>query len=383
MKIIQLVGSLEHEAAGPSYSVPRLAKALVSEGHECTLMSLGLPGEVTTMGVPHHRFKHQYQHLFPLSKLRFSGDMKRALRKAGDTTDIVHSNGLWTMVNTYPLSLNGRGRASVVVSPRGMLSSDALSFSQLPKRIFSVLRQRKALGRCDMFHATSALELQDIRASGFMQPVAIVPNGIDLPDLSMFGSKAVGRVRTVAFIGRLHPIKQIENLISAWVDVAQDFPSWRLMIHGPGDSAYRGSLEEYAQLIGAKRCTLGGAVYGLEKGRLFRDADLVVLPSRSENFGMTVAESLSFETPVITTVGTPWRGLNDNVCGWWVGQGKGPLAVALAEAMSMPVERLRNMGKSGRAWMGGSFSWEAVARDMASAYEWLRVGGELPEVVSV
>lgn len=381
LKIIQIVSSIEAEAAGPAYSVPRMARALTEVGHDCQLMSLGTPGHCETMGVSHTRFTRQVVGLGPLCKLGVSSDMKRALADLVGVADIFHTNGLWMMPNCYPSSVALPGRTEVVLSPRGMLSGSALQYSASAKRVFWTLWQQRALRRVGLFHATSEMEFEDIRRAGWQQPVAIVPNGIDLPELEDIPVRRPSDQRTILFLGRLHPIKRLETLIEAWSGLEAAFPNWRLVIRGPGDPDYAAKLRDHAASFDMSRCEFGDALYGAEKLRAFQEASLHVLPSASENFAMTVAESLACSTPVIASRGTPWRGLPENRCGWWVEHGAGPLAVALREAMSLPPAELDRMGANGRAWVLRDFSWDAIGRDMGRAYQWLKLDGDPPPFV--
>ncbi len=106
-----------------------------------------------------------------------------------------------------------------------------------------------------------------------------------------------------------------------------------------------------------------------------------MLPTRNENFAMTVAESLAAATPVICTKGAPWAGLAANGCGWWIDHGSEALAAALDQAMTLPPDRLRAMGERGRAWMQRDFAWDGVAVRMAAVYRWLARGGDRPAFV--
>ena len=107
------------------------------------------------------------------------------------------------------------------------------------------------------------------------------------------------------------------------------------------------------------------------------------MPTLSENFALTVAESLAVGTPVISTKGAPWEGLKENECGWWIEHGIEPLVDAMREAMSMSPERRIEMGKNGRNWMLKDFSWKTIAQKMATVYQWLDEGGEPPSYVRV
>ena len=96
-----------------------------------------------------------------------------------------------------------------------------------------------------------------------------------------------------------------------------------------------------------------------------------MLPSDTENFGVTVAEALASGTPVIASQGTPWQGLERERCGSWVPIGVEPLAIALKEMMAMSDEERTVMGARGREWIRRDFSWKGIGAKMKAAYEWL------------
>ena len=99
-----------------------------------------------------------------------------------------------------------------------------------------------------------------------------------------------------------------------------------------------------------------------------READLFILPTRSESFGMAVAEALACGLPVITTTGAPWQGLVTHRCGWWVERSVDALAAALREAVALTPDQRRAMGDRGRTWVTTDFAWKGIGRRMAGAY---------------
>jgi glycosyltransferase involved in cell wall biosynthesis len=152
-----------------------------------------------------------------------------------------------------------------------------------------------------------------------------------------------------------------------------------LKIVGPGDPSYLARLVE--KCSGLPRITFAASAGPEEKRRLFESASLHVLPSLSENFGVTVVEALSYGVPVLTTNGTPWASLQSRNCGWWTEQGVGALCAALDEALSTSECRLSAMGANGRRWMEDEFSWHHVSRRMHAVYEWLANRGARPACV--
>jgi glycosyltransferase involved in cell wall biosynthesis len=157
---------------------------------------------------------------------------------------------------------------------------------------------------------------------------------------------------------------------------------WTLRIVGPGDAKYVAQLRGMAGLLGLMNSIhFGAAVFGDAKWHEYASAAVTVLPSRTENFGMTVAESLAAGTPVIATKGTPWSGLDSERCGWWVDLSEASIACALVHAARTPEAELERMGSRGRAWMERSFSWPVLASEMARVYAWAAGRGTQPPSV--
>jgi len=231
--------------------------------------------------------------------------------------------------------------------------------------------------------ATSAAEHESLRRLGLDQPVAIVPNGIDLelpetsPDTGT--DKPGDRTRVVLFLSRIHPKKGIENLLQAWAGL--DTTGWVLRIAGPGEDGYLDSMRRLAQRLGlAGRVEFPGAVSGEQKRAAYCAADVFVLPSHSENFGVVVAEALAHGLPVITTTGTPWQEIEGAGCGWWIDIGVPPLAAALGEAMGLSDRQRCLMGKRGQEYVR-RYSWDAIARQTAEVYRWVLGRGDRPDCV--
>jgi glycosyltransferase involved in cell wall biosynthesis len=247
------------------------------------------------------------------------------------------------------------------------------------KALFWRLFQGPALKDVACIHATSELEYQSIRDWGLTAPVVIIPHGIDLPQAGKTPDTPSGDLREVLYLGRLHPRKCLDALIEAWAQVdPMRRTGWRLRIVGPAEDGYDQVLKA---LVDARRLpdvSIEGPLYDQLKFHAYQQADLFVLPSHNENFGIAVAEALASGTPVLCTRGAPWSGLVSERCGWWVDFATVPLREALAAAMSTPVEDLRQMGQRGRDWMSREYSWAEAGRRMRVVYEWLKNGGKAP-----
>jgi glycosyltransferase involved in cell wall biosynthesis len=140
------------------------------------------------------------------------------------------------------------------------------------------------------------------------------------------------------------------------------------VIAGPDEQGTRTRLEAQARALGLANVTFPGPLYGEEKAKALAEADLFVLPSRTENFGIAVAEALGAGLPVITTKGTPWSEIAGS-CGWWVDVNADAIAKALAAAMRLSDAECHTMGQRGRELVAAKYQWDAVGRAMMAVYE--------------
>jgi glycosyltransferase involved in cell wall biosynthesis len=262
-----------------------------------------------------------------------------------------------------------------------MLSRWSREHRQVKKRVAMALYQRKHLMRAAMLHATSEQEVEDIRSVGITRPIAMIPNGVDLPDNIRKG-QSTDSTRMVLFLARMHKVKGIPLLLNAWSQVR---PSrWELMIVGPDEAGYRKEMEALAECLGiASSVRFFGNADSVTKAALYGQAELFILPSHSENFGLVVAEALSYGVPVITTKGTPWKALATTGSGWWVDAEIGAIRSALADAVSRPTATLRAMGQRGRELIGSDYSWKSVAERLIRCYQWVLGREDMPAEVNL
>ena len=184
MKLIQVIPHFDQEATGPTQSVVRLSETLVLQGHEVEIHTMAAGRALRGVKVVSH------QELRALGRFGFSLEMARALKTAAGTADILHNHSLWAFPNMAAGLVTRPQSCALITSPRGTLAPAALARSRVRKAVFKKI-QWPAVTQCSVLHATSSMEYEDIRSLGLRTPVAVIPNGIDVPDQRHLSSSAL------------------------------------------------------------------------------------------------------------------------------------------------------------------------------------------------
>jgi glycosyltransferase involved in cell wall biosynthesis len=256
-----------------------------------------------------------------------------------------------------------------LVSMRGMLEPWAMQHKRWKKRMAWHLYQRRDLASAQYHHATSAKESSGVQRLRLGVPVGVIPNGVDLPLRDHHG----GLSRAALFLGRLYPVKGLPMLVEAWARVRPQ--GWTLRIAGPDEAGHRAHLEKSVSAAGlGAEITFLGPLEGAAKSEAFSEAQLFVLPSHSESFGMAVGEALAHGLPVLTTTAVPWPLLPVRGCGWQVAPTVEGIAEGLSGATSLTPAALAAMGANGRELVAAEFGWERVAAQFLQLYGELAAG---------
>ena len=381
LRVVQTVGSLASDFGGPSRSVTLLSDALARAGVEVEIVTVSSAGDQIRPLEPNVRVREA-----PSPGLSGLAGRQTPLgtevEAAAQGPSVVHDHGVWLPANRVAaLTARAAGRP-LVLSPKGMLSEWALGAKRVKKAVAWRLYQRRTIEAADVFQATAHAEAEDVRRLGFQQPIAVIPHGVHVPsgDEGEGSDQQSASTRTALFLSRIHPKKGLPDLIAAWADVQPE--GWRLVIAGPDEGGHRAEVERQVQAAGLGGVvSFAGPVADEEKWDAYRAADLFVLPTHSENFGIVVAEALAAGLPVLTTRGAPWEALVTHRCGWWVETGAGPIAQALRDATATPPETLRAMGARGRAYVEAHLSWDRAAAEHLALYRWLLGTGPRPDFV--
>ena len=172
-------------------------------------------------------------------------------------------------------------------------------------------------------------------------------------------------------------MKGLDNLVDAWAKVSPK--GWRLrVVGGENKEGYVAALEAKCRDLHVEASVdFAGAKYGEELQRAYAEADCLILPSFTENFGGVVVDALGAGRPVIASDKTPWRELEENPfgkCGWCVPNDPDSLAQAIWEMMAMSDSERDAMGVKGRSLVVAKYTWTAVSEQMMKVYEEMSKG---------
>ena len=359
MKLFLAGTSLRPAYGGPAYSVSRLAIALTEVGVQVGLWAPDQSAATTEL-LPAES-----------SVQRLTGTESEALESFGKP-DVLHDNGIWLHHNHRLAQIAAKRGLPRMVSTRGMLEPWAMNHKRSKKRVAWWLYQWRDLKRARCHHTTAEAEANNLQRLGLGVPVCVIPNGVDVPEVGRIAataevSKTGGGERNKAlFLGRIYPVKGLPMLIEAWARVRPH--GWILQIAGPDEAGHRAEVEQAVRAAGLNEIiSFLGPLEGQAKRSALFAADLFVLPTHSESFGMAIAESLAYGLPVLTTTGAPWPWVEPTVDG---------ISEGLRLATSLDSTMLQAMGAKGRELVAAEFGWQRVAKQFVSMYENVIAGGE-------
>jgi glycosyltransferase involved in cell wall biosynthesis len=356
---------------GPIYSVYGLCNAL-AENSEVELRVLTtdtagpqLSESVEVTGFP-MTYPPGYEVFFCHRQwgASYSTEMFRQLWTMIRWADVVHLTSVYSPPTIPTLLLCRILGKPLVWSPRGALQRWEQSTNRLSKKVWELICNALAKPEQCLLHVTSEGEAVESSRRISRAAISVIRNGIEMPsDIPEREWRPAGQLR-ITYMGRLHPIKGIEQVIAAVQYLANG--TVNLNIFGVGEEDYSQSLRELVERLGLQHVvSFKGHVTGRDKLQAFLHTDICVVPSFSENFAMVVAEALAHAVPVIASKGTPWQDLEKHGCGLWVENSPEELAQAITRLAACP---LYEMGIRGRIWMKDYYSWDKVSAEMLFAY---------------
>jgi glycosyltransferase involved in cell wall biosynthesis len=382
MKILHVIPSVADVYGGPSAAIRALVAAQSQIGSlEVTVAATDAAGPNGSFRPEPGHFACPF-HLFPRTfseRWKYSRELGRWLNANASQFDVIHIHALWSYSSCAASRAAMRANVPYIIRPAGMLSEYSFSHRGLYKRAYRWLLEGKTIENAAGFHATSEGEATDIRRVLPTANVKVISNGVDETAWNLVRDRSwlrqqLGVEETtpiLLFLSRLHPKKGIVDYLLPAFEQLKTPAS--LVIAGGSDGHSPAFASQVAQQVNsmAKRDSirLVGGIASEDRWRYFDGADLFVLPSHSENFGIVVAEAMARHCPVLITEGVQ---ILDQVraaqCGEVVPLNVAQVAGAM-ERMLSDRNQLDSYGHAGREYAGKHFSWNSIAQQIQGFYE--------------
>ncbi len=360
LKIVHFITSIDKKSGGTATYMQLLTEKIAKEVE--VIVATGIScNPVEIEGAKIHFFNLSIKRM-----VQFSFEAGKFLDEY--KPDLLHINGIWELPNVIIQKCAQKRNIPVIISPHGMLEPWILNKNRGKKKLALFLYQKHSIISATSLHATAHSEYNNIRKLGIETNMQIIENGIRTENAEK--KKSWEKTKTLLFLSRIDPKKGIENLIDALSICKHELKGYKVVIAGEGEPDYVDSLKKRAALNNlGHQIEFPGGAYGNSKWDLFKKADVFVLPTYSENFGIVIAEALSCGTPVITTKGAPWSDLSEYQCGWWIDIGVGPLSHALLDFARKTEVELEQMGRTGHAMVLSKYSADSMGRKMIRFYQ--------------
>lgn len=275
-------------------------------------------------------------------------------------SDVIHIVGLWSFYNQFINLLSLILNKPIVISPLGMAEPWSLDQKFYKKKLAFFFYQKFFLNKATVIHCTAKEEIVNLKVLGIKNKFALIPHGV-----SIHKNLIQKKKRILLFVSRIHKKKGIFNLIDAFKSINNK--KWKLLILGFGEKNDVNFLRK--KIKNYKNIKFLGEIYGEAKNYYFQKALVSILPSYNENFGYVIAESLSFNTPVITTANTPWKFIEKKKLGWLVDTEINLLAKKLSIILNLELNIFYQRGVNGFNYVKKNYDINKVFKKYFRLYK--------------
>ena len=384
---VNVVSHLDARYGGLSAVVPRLASEIASQTpFTIDLAAFCVPGETYSAA----DFPELSITMWPTSRLawlkrrKLTVDFRTQIKEA----DGLHIHGLWEQSTTAAANAARALRKPYVLSAHGMLETWALKNKRLKKAVYAALAERANVRGAACLHALTHAEAQDYRRFGSKSPIAVIPNGVAIPEaldpeLFLTSFPSLRGKRIVLFLGRIHFKKGLDILVESWSSIAKRWPDAQLVLAGPDFEGTRATIEaQIAERGLAESILFTGMLRDEMKWSALAAAQCFILPSYSEGLSVSTLEAMGAGIPVIVTEQCNLPDVAKYETGWIIKSNAGAITSALSECLENSSLTNQRIGSRGRLLVQDKYNWTSVGRQMSEVYRWVQ-GGPIPTSVEI
>ena len=387
MRILQIVPSISLIYGGPSQMVLGLAPALARQGVKITVLTTDSNGDTgqKPLDVPLNSPIEQdgYEIIYfkcsPFRRYKFSIDLLKWLNSHAGEYDLAHIHALFSPVSSTAAAVCRAKKLPYILRPLGTLDPADLRKKKQLKQLYATVLERPNIAKAAAIHFTSEQEAKVSHRFGVTTKDLVIPLGVK--EMEKGGEKGINihtkynipdNVPKVLFMSRIDPKKGLDLLIPALEKLLSEGLDFHFVLAGtnPQDPSYEQKIKSQIQASPLnKHTTITGFVTGQLKSALLEAADLFVLPSYYENFGIAVAEAMVAGIPVVISDRVHiCQDISGSESGWVGTTNTLEIADLIREALKHPEERQRR-GLLARKYALLNYSWDAIAQKIVEAYQ--------------
>jgi glycosyltransferase involved in cell wall biosynthesis len=392
LKVLQIVPSVSLVYGGPSQMVLGLSAALARQGVDILILTTNSNGDTgqPPLDVPLNCpvFQEGYQIRYfpcaPFRRYKFSLGLLQWLRVHGCEYDLAHIHALFSPVSTAAATIARWQQIPYILRPLGTLDPADLRKKRQLKQLYGQWLERPNLAKAAAVHFTSAQEARVSERFGAKTRDVVIPLGvtglaeIGSPQAKQASSRQIRESCQIPddrplllYLSRLDPKKGLELLIPALETLQAEGVvfHWILAGSNPQDPTYEQAIHHRIRTSPLQQCTtIAGFVQGDRKQTLLQGADLFVLPSYYENFGIAVAEAMAAGLPVVISDQVYiWEAIVEAQAGWVTPCNEQALTEELRLALSSAPLRIER-GHNAQIYAQKHYSWDAIAQQTLRLY---------------
>ena len=268
--------------------------------------------------------------------------------------DVIYLKGIWRYTSFLAYNWKKQNPYKILIlSPAGMLQKVPLQNKTILKKISTFFIEKKLFKLCDLIHAVSELEKEELIKSKLkFKKIIFIPEGIPGNNFiqEAKNSKKETSNKRLITISRIDPIKGLELLLESCQDI--DFNGWQYFIYGNGEEKYINKIQRLIHKYNlTDKVKLHKGIFGDKKLKVLNESLAFILPSKSESFGICIAEAMLYGLPVITTTKTPWKIIKNNKLGWYIKPSKIELKKSLQELFRLPKNEIEEIGSRAKSYI--------------------------------
>jgi glycosyltransferase involved in cell wall biosynthesis len=370
MKILHIVESLDNRYGGPAKSVPLLVKYLNKLNIKNKVFSVQAYKDEENSLLDESGIDVTKVPLMGLYKIKYSPTLEYKIIQEIREDTVIHVHTAWTYPTYIGYKIAKKYNVPLVLSVRGTMYEWALNQSKYIKKFAMFIFQKDMLNYADFLHITEPNERKSLEAINIKNKTILIPNGIELDHMFYSLNKGIlskinydTNIKYIMFLGRIVHNKGLHYLINSYIKLKNKYKNIEvLVVGGVEDKKY------FKKIIKPDGVHFLGVLDGEDKHTVFCISSLFVLPTKSENFGISIAEAMSYKIPVVTTTGTPWQEIEKNNAGWWVDLSQENIDNAIDEAMGESYDMLKAKGDRGYDIIK-HYTWDRQALKMKKCYK--------------